>query len=85
MEIGIPEDDMKTPKAGKLFMATVGGQDCAVYTSLETEEKGDNRKHCYRYAPPSNEIIGRNTEVVLLHPIETIDTTYARSVRKNPA
>lgn len=72
---------MKTP-IGRLMMATVDGQDCAIYASLSTEEKGDNRKSCFRYAPPSNEIIPRDAQVSLLHQIESFDTSYARSFRK---
>lgn len=70
------------PPIGRLVMATVDGQDACIYTSLETEEKGDNRKFCYRYAPPSNAIVPRDAAVVITHQVESFDTSYARSFRK---
>jgi len=45
-------------KPGELFIGEVDGKEALMYLSLITEEKGLERKdHCYRYAPPSHEIV----------------------------
>ena len=50
---------------GRERYATVNGQECTVYLSLMTDEKGlERRDHCYRYGRPSHEVIPKDAEVV---------------------
>lgn len=58
---------------GRVYHATVDGQDCTVYLSLRCEGKGnDRRDHCYRYGPPSHAIVDKGAEVVLGEPVHTV-------------
>ena len=58
-------------KPGQLHHATVDGVDAIVYLSLRCDGKDAGRRdHCYRYGPPSNEIIPKDADVVILAPVE---------------
>lgn len=48
----------ETYTPGKILSATVDGQPVSVYLSLRVEgTNAERRNHCFRYAPPSNEVV----------------------------
>lgn len=53
---------------GQLLDALVDGSDAIVYLSLRVEGTNLSRKdHCYRYAPPSNEVVTGTVEILGTH------------------
>jgi hypothetical protein len=53
---------------GQLLDALVDGSDAVVYLSLRVDGTNAARKdHCYRYAPPSNEVVTGNVEILQYH------------------
>ena len=68
-------------RPGQKLRAKVDGVDAIVYLSLSTETKGDRRDHCWRHAPPSNEIIPKTSEVTILGKVE-METRGAKSARR---
>ena len=65
-------------KPGQLHTATVDGTAAVVYLSLQCEGKDAGRRdHCYRYGPPSHDIIPKDAEVVILAPVERTKTPRA--------
>ena len=58
-----PMPETYTP--GKILSATVDGQPASVYLSLRVEgTNAERRNHCFRYAPPSNEVV--TGEIIIL-------------------
>jgi hypothetical protein len=58
-------------KPGHLHTATVDGKEAIVYLSLRCEGKDAGRRdHCYRYGPPSHDIIPKDAEVIILALVE---------------
>lgn len=53
-------------KPGQRFIATVDGKRTKLVFSLETEEKGDRRDHCFRYDKPYFPIVPKDCKVVVL-------------------
>lgn len=53
-----------TLKPGQRLIATVDGKKTKVVFSLETEEKGDRRDHCFRYDKPYFPIVPKDCKVV---------------------
>lgn len=47
-------------KPGERLIALVDGVETAVVFSLETEEKGDRRDHCFRYDKPYFPIVPKD-------------------------
>lgn len=62
-------------KPGQRIVATVDGVERNVVFSLETEEKGDNRDHCFRYDEPNFPIIPKASKVV---PIKFQERVFPR-------
>lgn len=60
-------------RPGELVEALVDGEPMVVYLSLTTEEKGlERRDHCWRMAPPSNQIVrGRVTDIKRINQTDT--------------
>lgn len=59
---------MSTYNPGQLLDALVDGSDAVVYLSLRVDGTNAARKdHCYRYAPPSNEVVLGNVEILQCH------------------
>jgi len=52
-------------KPGERLIAMVNGVETNVVFSLETEEKGDRRDHCFRYDLPYFPLISKDTKVVV--------------------
>jgi hypothetical protein len=53
---------------GQLLDALVDGSDAVVYLSLRVEGTNAVRKdHCYRYAPPSHEVVTGTIEILRYH------------------
>jgi hypothetical protein len=49
---------------GRIMDATVDGEPALVYLSLRVEgTNAERRNHCFRYAPPSNEVVTGQTEI----------------------
>ena len=55
-----------TLKPGQRLIATVDGKKTKLVFSLETEEKGDRRDHCFRYDKPYFPIVPKDCKVVVL-------------------
>ncbi len=55
-----------TLKPGQRLIATVDGKRTKLVFSLETEEKGDRRDHCFRYDKPYFPIVPKDCKVVVL-------------------
>ncbi len=53
-------------KPGQRLIATVDGKRTKLVFSLETEEKGDRRDHCFRYDKPYFPIVPKDCKVVVL-------------------
>ena len=53
-------------KPGQRLIATVDGKRTKLVFSLETEEKGDRRDHCFRYDKPYFPIVSKDCKVVVL-------------------
>ena len=53
-------------KPGQRLIATVDGKRAKLVFSLETEEKGDRRDHCFRYDKPYFPIVPKDCKVVVL-------------------
>lgn len=53
-----------TLKPGQRLIATVDGKKTKLVFSLETEEKGDRRDHCFRYDKPYFPIVPKECKVV---------------------
>lgn len=53
-------------KPGQRLIATVDGKRTKLVFSLETEEKGDRRDHCFRYDKPYFPIVPKDFKVVVL-------------------
>ena len=53
-----------TLKPGQRLIATVDGKKTKLVFSLETEEKGDRRDHCFRYDKPYFPIVPKDCKVV---------------------
>jgi hypothetical protein len=53
-----------TLKPGQRLIATVDGKKTKLVFSLETEEKGDRRDHCFRLDAPHFPIIPKESKVV---------------------
>lgn len=68
-------------RPGQKLRAKVEGIEHFIYLSLSTEEKGDRRDFCWRYAPPSNEIVPKAYEVEILGTVP-METPYANTVRR---
>lgn len=48
----------ETYKEGRIMEATVDGVPALVYLSLRVEgTNAERRNHCFRYAPPSHEVV----------------------------
>ena len=57
-----------TYKPGELLDAIVDGSKVIVYLSLRVDGTNAARKdHCYRYAPPSNEVVEGTVEILGIH------------------
>jgi len=55
----------ETYTPGKILSAIVDGQPAKVYLSLRVEgTNAERRNHCFRYAPPSNEVV--TSEIIIL-------------------
>ena len=54
----------ETLKPGQRLIATVDGKKTKLVFSLETEEKGDRRDHCFRYDKPYFPIVPKDCKVV---------------------
>lgn len=50
-------------KPGERVLANVEGKETVLVFSLETEEKGDRRDHCWRYDAPHYPIVPKNLKV----------------------
>lgn len=55
-------------KPGQRIVAMVGGVEMVVILSLETEEKGDRRDHCWRYDKPYFPIVPKDIKVEPIAP-----------------
>ena len=68
-------------RPGQKLRANVDGVETIVVLSLETEEKGDNRDHCFRRNEPWYPIIPKGVKVEVLgpykEPVETRSRTLA--------
>lgn len=53
-------------KPGQRLIATVDGKRTKLVFSLETEEKGDRRDHCFRYDKPYFPIVPKDCKVVVI-------------------
>ena len=53
-------------KPGQRLLAKVDGKKAFLVFSLETEEKGDNRDHCYRYDRPYFPIVPKDSKVEVI-------------------
>ena len=59
-----------TYKPGELLDAIVDGSEAIVYLSLRVDGTNAARKdHCYRYAPPSNEVVEGTVEILGIHEV----------------
>lgn len=74
-QLGIPiffglrmGEELWMPKPGQKTRAMVEGREVVVILSLETEEKGDRRDHCWRRDEPWYPIIPRGVGVAVLGP-----------------
>ena len=54
----------ETYKEGRIMEATVDGEPALVYLSLRVEgTNAERRNHCFRYAPPSHEVVTGNITI----------------------
>jgi hypothetical protein len=65
-------------RPGQKVLALVDGVEQVVILSLETEEKGDRRDHCWRYCQPWYPIIPRS---VTVEPIRAFKDPIVRNSR----
>ena len=63
-----------TLKPGQRLVALVNGKRMNLVFSLETEEKGDRRDHCFRYDKPYFPIVPKDSKVV---PIKLLERKWA--------
>lgn len=68
----VSDEDMRL-NIGELALLDTDSGELVGYKSLTTEEKGlERRDHCWRKAPPSNEIITGHVKVIRrINPLES--------------
>lgn len=66
------------PRPGQRIRAKVNGRNAIVVLSLETEEKGDRRDHCYRWNKPHFPIIPKESKVEVLGPYDPLSVDLSK-------